>query len=291
MRSDPPPRAAETIGRRLKRLRLERGLSQRELAAPGVSYAYISRIEAGTRQPSVKALRRLAAKLGVSPEYLETGSDIGDADARELRLADAELALRLEDPAVAETTLAEILEDSVRAGDMPNAARARAGLGFAAAERGAHAEATKKLEAAIETHRPDPADGLHIYSRLGRSYAAMGQPERAAELFQGCLDEVLESMPGDTALQVRYASLLSYALSDMGDLARAESVVKDALERAREHEEDPYMRVRLYWSLARLSEMEGKSAAALHHIRRAIALLEATDDTIHLGRAHILCAW
>src|SRR5919199_4401049 len=51
------------------------------------------------------------------------------------------------------------------------------------------------------------------------------------------------------------------------------------------------MRVRLYWSLARLCEMEGKSAAALHHIRRAIALLEATDDTIHLGRAHLLCAW
>src|SRR5581483_4633686 len=60
----------ETIGQRLKRLRLERGLSQRELAAPGVSYAYISRIEAGTRQPSVKALRRLAAKLGVTAEYL-----------------------------------------------------------------------------------------------------------------------------------------------------------------------------------------------------------------------------
>jgi len=57
--------AGETIGQRLKRLRLERGLSQRELAAPGVSYAYISRIEAGTRQPSVKALRKLAAKLAV----------------------------------------------------------------------------------------------------------------------------------------------------------------------------------------------------------------------------------
>ena len=34
----------EPIGVRLKRLRLERGLSQRELSGPGVSYAYISRI-------------------------------------------------------------------------------------------------------------------------------------------------------------------------------------------------------------------------------------------------------
>ncbi len=48
---------AESIGERLRRLRLERGLSQRELSSPGVSYAYISRIEAGARRPSVKALR------------------------------------------------------------------------------------------------------------------------------------------------------------------------------------------------------------------------------------------
>ena len=61
------------LGERLRRLRVERGLSQRELAVPGVTYAYISRIEAGSRQPSLKALRKLAAKLGVTPLYLETG--------------------------------------------------------------------------------------------------------------------------------------------------------------------------------------------------------------------------
>src|SRR5713101_10041415 len=91
---------AESIGRRLKRLRLERGLSQRELSSPGVSYAYISRIEAGARTPSVKALRLLAKKLGVSVDYLETGRDLPEAHERELRLADAELRLRLGDDAV-----------------------------------------------------------------------------------------------------------------------------------------------------------------------------------------------
>jgi transcriptional regulator with XRE-family HTH domain len=68
---------AESIGRRLRRLREERGLSQREISEPGVSYAYISRVEAGTRQPSEKALRKLAARLGVTPLFLETGSDAG----------------------------------------------------------------------------------------------------------------------------------------------------------------------------------------------------------------------
>src|SRR5437764_15150282 len=97
MASDQSPAVGETIGQRLKRLRLEKGLSQRELAAPGVSYAYISRIEAGTRQPSVKALRRLAAKLGVTADFLETGSDIDPPRPRVLRLADLEPAMRLGD--------------------------------------------------------------------------------------------------------------------------------------------------------------------------------------------------
>jgi transcriptional regulator with XRE-family HTH domain len=285
------PTSSETIGQRLKRLRLERGLSQRELASPGVSYAYISRIEAGTRQPSVKALRRLAAKLSVTAEYLETGSDLDDMDARELRIADAELSLRLEHSPEAEATLRQVLEESLAAGDTVHAARARIALGFVAAERGDHHEAASRLEAAIDVHRPAATERPDVYATLGRAYSSIGAPERAADLFERCLDEVTSHDPTNTAAQIRYASLLSYALSDMGDLARAESVVRDALERSRGEEEDPYVRVRLYWSLARLSGMEGKSAAALHHVRRAIALLEATEDTIHLARAHVLCAW
>jgi transcriptional regulator with XRE-family HTH domain len=39
----------------------------------GVSYAYLSRIEAGKRPVSLKALRLLSERLGVLPEYLETG--------------------------------------------------------------------------------------------------------------------------------------------------------------------------------------------------------------------------
>jgi transcriptional regulator with XRE-family HTH domain len=62
------------IGKRVRRLRDEQGLSQRDIASPGVSYAFVSRIESGTRAPSEKALRLLAEKLGVTPHYLESGS-------------------------------------------------------------------------------------------------------------------------------------------------------------------------------------------------------------------------
>src|SRR6476469_10504452 len=114
-----PPTGLETVGERLRRLRLERDFSQRDLSSPGVSYASISRIEAGARRPSVKALRMLAKKLGVSADYLETGSEISDTDERELRIADAELELRLADqPGEAEQKLEALREAAVAEGDV-----------------------------------------------------------------------------------------------------------------------------------------------------------------------------
>lgn len=62
-----------TIGDRIRERRLDLGLSQRDLATDGVSYAFISRLESNARTPSVKALRKLAPQLGVSVHWLETG--------------------------------------------------------------------------------------------------------------------------------------------------------------------------------------------------------------------------
>jgi transcriptional regulator with XRE-family HTH domain len=280
----------EGIGARLKRLRVARGFSQRDLSSPGVSYAYISRIEAGARTPSVKALRKLAQKLGVSVEYLETGRDIREIDDRELKLADAELQLRLEaDTAQAEQKLEEVLAEASAAGDRVSASRAAIGLGLAAAHRGNHLDAVERLEAALEYERVAPHLRPDVYTGLAQSYAALGAADRAARLLEQCLAEVTESTPEDVTLMVRYATFLSYALTDEGEYDRASEVVHDALGRAGDSS-DSYTRVRLYWSLARMAAIEGRSAEALAQIRKAIALLEATDDTLTLARGYLLSA-
>jgi len=279
----------ESIGSRLRRLRTERGMSQRELSGPGVSYAYISRIEAGARRPSVKALRTLAQKLGVSAGYLETGSEIDGRESRELRLADAELQLRLGEPGSARAELETILADAVLAGDSLSTSRARTALGLAAAQHGDNRLAVELLERVIDDPTLSPAARPDVHATLGRSYSALGQPERAAELWQSCLDDVTANAPHDTAAQVRFATYLSYALTDAGDLARAQTVLRDALRRSADLD-DPYTRVRLYWSLGRLSGAEDHPLEALGYFRRAVALLEATEDTLHLARAHLSCA-
>jgi tetratricopeptide (TPR) repeat protein len=288
---NPEGPVGETIGARLRRLRTERRLSQRELSEPGVSYAYISRIEANTRTPSVKALRKLARKLGVSPEYLETGSEIGPIEQRELELADAELKLRLDpDPSSAEAALERVLEESTQAGDLPSAARARLALGLAAAQRGDHQDAVRRLEEALESGVVTPSARPDVYTTLGRCYSILGKSARAVDLFERCLEELKEDPEANVAARTRFATYLSYALTDLGDLARAETVVTEAVSDA-EDIADPYTQIRLYWSLARLATMQGRPAAALGHVRRAIALLEATEDTVHLARAHVLCAF
>jgi transcriptional regulator with XRE-family HTH domain len=283
--------SAETIGARLKRLRLQEGLSQRDLSSPGVSYAYISRIEAGARTPSVKALRKLSQKLGVSVEYLETGRDIREVDDRELRLADAELELRLaDDISVAEQKLERIHAEAKSAGDATSAVRARIALGLAAAQRGEHLAAVERLEEAVsDEHVPGPHRRPDLYTNLGQCYAALGAPDRAVRLFERCLEQVREQVPEDRTIAIRYATFLSYALTDAGEYDRAAQTVREALSLAGD-DSDPYTRVRLYWSLGRLRVIEGNSAEALDYIRDAIALLNATDDTLTLARAHLLAA-
>jgi transcriptional regulator with XRE-family HTH domain len=132
----------ETIGERLRRIRHERGLSQRDLSGPGISYAYISRVEAGLRNPSVKALRMLAGKLGVTADYLERGTTLAGSELRELRLTELELRIRLDDE-VALDELDEILAEAIEQADHSARARAHVALGLVAASRSDHVETVR----------------------------------------------------------------------------------------------------------------------------------------------------
>jgi tetratricopeptide (TPR) repeat protein len=230
----------------------------------------------------------LARKLGVSADYLETGSEIRDTDERELQIADAELELRLAEATdEAEDKLARLLEDSLEAGDGVAASRANIALGLAAAHGGRNDEAIERLEAGVEQSPVAPGARPDVYAALGRAYAASGDPARAVELFERCLESVSQELPADSASRVRYTSYLSSALADLGDRPRAEEVLEEAVGQA-EDLTDPYSRVRVYWSIARLNERGGRPAAALDYIRKAIALLDVTDDTLQLARAHLL---
>lgn len=128
----------------MRRLRMHKGLPQSALTGPKVSAAYISRIEAGQRMPSVRALRVVAQALDVTPEFLETGHEHSPGQLLEQRVSDLEVALRLrEDTPAVEAALSDLLEEAADASDHRAVARIRVALGLATAHRGDN-------EAAIE---------------------------------------------------------------------------------------------------------------------------------------------
>ena len=112
------------VGRRLKDARLAAALSQRALSLPGCSSAYISRLEAGDRVPSLQLLRKLAQKLGVDEEYLARG--VKRVEQPPPELVEAEVARRLGDVELARERYAKVLETATAP-----AARAQAAAGLA----------------------------------------------------------------------------------------------------------------------------------------------------------------
>lgn len=67
---------AEALGRSIKVLRTDLGISRRQLATQSaISYSYLSAIENGTKVPSAKILRVLADRLGLQTHELHAAAE------------------------------------------------------------------------------------------------------------------------------------------------------------------------------------------------------------------------
>jgi tetratricopeptide (TPR) repeat protein len=271
------------VGRRLREARERAGLSQRQLSFEGCSPAYISRIEAGERIPSLQLLREMGRRLGVSEDWLATGID-RDVLAEDRKLLDAEIALRFNELETAEGLYTEVLD----AGTTNNErARALAGLGQIAFERGDPRRAVQNLEQALSLAGTEAADQPSLADTLGRAYATLDDLEPAIRLFRQGLDRANQRKNSPEA--VRFGVLLANAYIDRGEFDEAGTVLRQTVEKA-ENARDPLFRARIYWSLSRLHAMQGEAAPAARYARKALELLELTEHTSYAARAHQLLA-
>jgi tetratricopeptide (TPR) repeat protein len=269
------------VGRRLRDARERAGLSQRQLSFLGCSPAYISRIEAGDRIPSLQLLREMGKRLGVSEDYLATGTERHDESSK---LMEAEIALRLDEPEVAR----ELYEDALaRSATNDERARALAGLGQIAFRFGRPREAISRLEEARVLWRDGLAANPSAADTLGRAYAMVDQLEPAIAIFRESL--VAAEEENDPAETVRFAVLLANAYIDALDFAAAEELLARTRALAPDAR-DPIFRARLYWSHSRLHTLRGDHLAAARFARKALSLLETTEHTYYTARAHQLLA-
>jgi transcriptional regulator with XRE-family HTH domain len=69
----------QLFGRNIRAFREQRGLTQEQLALEaGMKRSYVSELERGLRNPTVRALGRLASALGIDPaELLKSAGKLG----------------------------------------------------------------------------------------------------------------------------------------------------------------------------------------------------------------------
>jgi transcriptional regulator with XRE-family HTH domain len=273
------------VGRRIRRLRQEHGLSLRKIAGPGCSPGYLSRVERGQRVPSVSVMADLAEKLGVTVE------DLGGRDIRtripESRLLDIELAARMGETAAADR-VREALEDAGKIGDRRSQSRLLEVLAHLAADARRDGESARLCEEAIRavpgqaTSRARPA----LHETLGRAYAGLGRMDRSIDVLRRALDEAL-SEPADPSLAVRFGVLLASAQTDAG---RADDAYRtlDSVSGFRDVLGDPVVMARLEWAISRVYAEDGRGELAERYARRVVAALECGEHRQLLGRSHML---
>jgi transcriptional regulator with XRE-family HTH domain len=272
--------APKAVGQRLREARERAGLSQRQLAFPGCTAAYISRLEAGARVPSLQMINQLAARLDVSGQWLATGVEaevVVPAD-----LVDAEVALRLGEVAEAETLYRAHLQE----GD-PSRGAALAGLGQIAYRNDRVADAISFLEDALRARNRRMLADPGAVDTLGRCYAQSGSLDAAIALFASALDE---ARAADAKLEeLRFSVLLANAHIDAANFGDAQAVLARVIQIADEIG-DPVASARLYWSQSRLHSMRREPELAGRYARRALEILERTENDAYVGMAYHLLA-
>jgi tetratricopeptide (TPR) repeat protein len=275
-----------TIGRRVQQLRVERGLTQKQLAEPAYTPAYISTLEAGRVRPSDDALRHLAERLDVGFDELATGRPARLATDLRLRLTEAQRTLAGGEAEEAAEQYAALLVEAEAHELVEVEAVALLGLGECALDTGELAAAREYFERAERAHAdaPLPARVPALRGRAVSHYLA-GELRYAVYLLESTLDELNRGGLHDPdALLLLYASVIGPYM-DMGAHARAAQAAEFALALA-PRSGDPALVARMHRSVARTLLAEGRTAEADASLAKAAELYRQLQIRTELANCH-----
>lgn len=263
---------------RLREARRRAGLTQADLAFPGCSKGYVSRLEAGHRIPSLQVVRELARRLGLDQEWLARGEASRTSDDA---LTDAEVALRLDDLEAAEAALDELRPGADRTTDR-QADLLRGQLTY---RRG---DVDRAIELLAGSLPKEPNLELSwAADTLGRAYAQVGESESAIGLLRRWLARAEEAENAQETL--RFSVLLANTYIDAALFKEATAVLGERI--ADLSANDPLGLARIYWSQSRLHALQQHAATASRYARAALELLEQTEHSYYRSKAHHLMAF
>ncbi|MFC3489235.1 helix-turn-helix domain-containing protein [Amycolatopsis roodepoortensis] len=268
------------FGRRLRDLRLEKGLTQAALASDGLSTGYLSRLESGDRPPTPRVLNYLVDRLGVSSSAFEKAS--------ESRLAE-QLATVVSANGVVDDV--EALAGALRAdtGNLTLRWQALWLLAAAMNQRGEHEEQRELLAELVELSDELAVLELRVRSRvelaglfrvLGRNDDARTTALAAVEL---CQDGGLPVADKAAALMTLVAAETEAGLISE---ARARADELSALTR----DAPPEVRAKALWTAASVYKRQGDDGGAMKLMTEALERIDSNQDVILWLRLRLAAA-
>ncbi|WP_221495315.1 helix-turn-helix domain-containing protein [Streptomyces netropsis] len=267
-------------------MRTERGLTQKQLAEPAYTAAYVSTLEAGKVRPSETALRHLAGRLGITLEELATGRPPHLATELRLRLTDARRVLstgEAEDAAVRYRALrAEAAGHTL----VSEEATAVQGLGDCALETG-DLVAARDHFAEVERLLADEPLPRRVPAVRGRATAHLlaGELRYACYLLESTVDELnAAGLHDPDALLLLYTAVIAPYM-DMGAHARAAHAAELALALAPQVD-NPALVASMHRGVARTLIAEGRIAEADASLAKAQELYQQLHIRTELAHCH-----
>ena len=212
------------LGERIRTARLERHMTQDELARDTFSKSYVSAVELGKIQPSIKALRILARRLQLPASFfLETLEPDIETQQTLLAFSKARVLVMQGDHNV--EALAELEKLDYERLNETQAAEAFYLEGRTLYNLQREAESLAKLEESRQQWEDlEEAEWVErVRNLLGEIYFRQRKYKLAQEQHKLCLVAIQTGVVRDVALKLSiYANLaLAYSAMDMHDAARA----------------------------------------------------------------------
>lgn len=275
------------IGSHLRDLRLARGLTQRELAEPYYTHAYVSRIEAGARRASPEALEHFALKLGVTADELRNGRAGAFSSQAELELRELRKQISAGKGNRVEPRLEEI---RARARDETLAsveAKAVFALGLCAERKGRLEDAIELYEEA-RTLQPGERHGTAIDAVAGeaRCRLLLGDIRYAIHILESELQALERDGLVEPGSVLRIHAALIGAYFEVGLYEHAYKSAEEALRLAPQVS-DPERLATMYLNAGWALSHRGRAKDALAVLERADILFTQIDLKLEIGRARL----
>lgn len=274
-----------SLGKRIRRLRQARGLTQAQLGSTDLSKSFISLLERGRAQPSLETLVLLARRLQTSVDALLGQEDhlhemvcegLLTLSEQAVRRRDAQTALRLLEPARFLATK-YALEGVAREADLLEAELALQQRRFD--EAWAKAEQVARMSEQVR-------DAL----RTGRALVIMGWVKirtrdyvAARSILDRALAHLRIAKAGRDAVRVEALIAMANSLSHLGNLTGAlhcyEEAAKSAIAQHRLS-----LRGQALWGMGWVHRKMGQFGPAARHLLAAKEAFEAAEELPDLMR-------